>query len=230
MPGLITFLIGAVALGLPVALLAQEGSGLHLAFELLLARPYLDERSGEVFDEIGPFRAGPGAGLGIGYGRHRLGATAFAEIAGLEIGPPIERDGMDMGRASALLWSYGLLVHWSPGRRLGGWQPALSMGYVRQRVGSVIVRPDQLPPFAWELATDPDAHPASVAGAGIRLGLALDRPVPGDAFPGRPWVRIRSSGDIVRYRSFSYRGSDRRLPEAGTGFTPGVSVGLLWRY
>lgn len=203
--------------------------GVRLQYGPFVARPYLDERSGELFEKVGRLRAGPGVVVGLGYDIRQVGATAAAEFAGPDIGPPRERDGIPMGRASTILRSLVLLAHWSPERRFGAWRPVLSAGYVRQGIDNVLLRPDQLPPFARDSVQEgSEARPGGIAGSGVRLGLALERVFSGSGLPGRLAFRLEGAGDLIVFTRMTYDGNEQPLPEPGRGFTPRVTAALHW--
>lgn len=214
----------------PAALVAQRG-GVHLDYGALLARPYLDDNSGEVFEQVGRFRPGLGVRVGIGYDIRRFGATLFAEFAGIEIGPERERDGINMGRESGILRSYGLAAEWRPARRVAAWQPVLSAGYLRQGVDNVLLARDQLPAYARDSTVAPgdaSTRPAGVAGSGVRLSGSLDRVLPGAGLPGRLVLRASAGGDLVRFTRVRYDFAEWPIPGSGWGLTPHLSFALQW--
>ena len=106
--------------------------GVRLEFGSFVVQPLLDDRSGELFERIGKFRPGLGTSMAIGYDTHGFGATATLELAGLDIGAPRTRNGIDMGRESGIFRSAGFLAHWSPNSRPLLWQPLLTAVYVKQ--------------------------------------------------------------------------------------------------
>ena len=214
----------------PTVLAAQRG-GVHLDYGALLARPYLDDRSGEVFEQVGRVRAGLGVQVGIGYDVRHFGATVFAEFAGIEIGPERERDGINMGRESGILRSYGLAAEWRPTRRVAAWQPALSAGYLRQGVDNVLLARGQLPAYvrdSTDAPGDASTGPARVAGSGVRLSGSLDGVLPGAGLPGLLALRASVGGDLVLFTRVSYDLSEWPIPRPGWGFTPHLSLTLRW--
>jgi hypothetical protein len=114
-------LLAGVATSNPLA-----AQGIRLDLTAFVVRPNLDTRSGEVFARLGRFRAGIGADLGVGYDVRQFGATLSGGFAGVEIGAPVTRDGIDMGRESGIYRSIALLGHWRPRRRIGRWRPVFS--------------------------------------------------------------------------------------------------------
>lgn len=225
--------LALVACGLLPSALAAQPTGVRLDFGVLVARPALDATSAAVFAGVGPggFRASLGSTLGIGYDGRRYGATAVVDLAGVDIGSPVTRDGIDMGRQAALLTTVGLLGHWRPARRRDGWRPVFSVGYVRQRIGEVLVPADSLPAYARELRGDPSdttARPTGVGGSGVRLGVALERRVADRDLPGRLVLRVEGAADVVTFARVTYDGRSRPLPATGTGLTPRLSLTLGW--
>lgn len=221
----------ALALAAAAQAAAAQRGGVRLELGAFAVQPILDDRSGEVFERIGKFRAGPGTSLAVGYDRRRFGATVALDLAGLDIGPPRTRDGIGMGRESGIFRSAGFLGHWSPNRRIGTWQPLLTVGYVRQGLDNVLVPPDSLPEFARDLRRDPadvTARPAGITGSGVRLAGALERNAAWMELPGTVTLSVELSGDITTFTTVTYDGRERRLPDAGTGIIPRLAVTLRW--
>lgn len=79
-----------------------------------------------------------------------------------------------------MLGTVALALRWAlPVRAVAAWSPSVSVGYVRAALGSVMVRPDQLPPFARDSLPSADAagpaRPTTVAGHGARFAMGADR-------------------------------------------------------
>lgn len=217
-------------LALPGVLSAQSERNVELGFGILAVRPYLSDSGSDLFAAIGDLRPGPGAAFGLGYGDGRFSGTIFVEVGGLELGPHIIEGGIDMGRATALFWSWGLSGTWRPARRFGRFQPFLTAGYVKEGVGSVIMRVDQLPAYAQDPAADPaEEGAAGVSGTGGRLALGVDRELSDTGLPGDLMLRVQLSGDLVSYSRMSFDGAGQALDRSGVGLTPALQVGLLWR-
>lgn len=224
-------ILGSLGSLAPPGELVAQRQGVHLDYGALLARPYLDGSSGELFRQLGRFRPGLGVRVGIGYDVNRFGATLFAEFAGVEVGPERERDGIGMGRESGIFGSYGLAVEWRPAEGARTWQPALSAGYLRQGVTNVLLTSDQLPDYVRDSTSTPgdaSARPAGVDGAGIRLLGILERELPGSGLPGRLTLRASAGTDLVRFTRASYGREEWRIPAPGWGIAPQVGVMLRW--
>lgn len=192
-----------------------------------LLQPVLNDNAGEVFEPVGRFRAGPGVTVAAGYDFSRVGITASAEAAGLEIGPRRERDGIDMGRSSAVVLSFGVSAHWyPPGLEIGAWRPLVSAGYVRQRIGNVMLSSEQLPTFVREGSDsgDPaDTGPAGIEGNGVRLGIGIER-----SLSRHLGILIAGSSDFVSFGTLTYDAREVPFPDPGLGTTPRLAVILRW--
>lgn len=217
----------ALLLGAARDLDAQR-RGVRAELGPFIARPFLDDRSHEPFAVVGRFRAGPGFSVGLGYDLGSLGATATGEVAGLEIGPLRERNGIGMGRRTATLTSVGVYGHWAPDRSVVGWVPRLSLGYVRQVIGNLTVQATELPDY---LRDADSALPAEgelvLAGAGARAGIGLARTLSLDC-SACLGVRIELATDLSRFPEARYAGAATRVPEPGRGFTPRLSMVAEW--
>lgn len=207
---------------------AADGSaGFRLTYGTSIAKPVPNSRARAPFAAIGEFRAGPGIQIGVGYGMRRWEVAATADLAGLDVGEPFERDGIAMGRRTSILWAFGREARWSPpGWEVRGWEPWIGAGYVRSALGNVSVRPDQLPEPLQGLARTAEpgngAHPAGIAGAGIRTGVGAER-----ALAPSLALRLHLAGDYLRYRRFIF-GADDFAWEGGTGWVPRLSAALRW--
>jgi hypothetical protein len=219
-------LLAGMAVSNPLA-----AQGIRLDLTAFLVRPNLDARSGEVFARLGRFRTGIGTDLGVGYDVRQFGATLSGGFAGLEIGAPVTRDGIDMGRESGIYRSIALLGHWRPRRRIGRWRPVFSAGYVRSGLDNVLLAGDSLPAYARALGADPPdsvRRPVGIAGSGARFGVSLERAVSAVDFSGRVVVSVEAASDVVRFREVSYAGRRAPIPNPGTALIPRLVVSLRW--
>ena len=219
-------LFAGMAVSTPLA-----AQGIRLDLSLFLVQPRPDARSGEVFAGLGSFRPGLGADLGIGYDVRNVGVTLSGGFAGVEVGAPITRDGIGMGREPGMYRSVTLIGHWRPARRIGRWRPVLSAGYLKSGLDNVLLRADSLPAYARMLTADPPdsvRRPVGVAGSGIRIGIALQRPISAADFSGRMVLSLEATSDIVRFREVSYAGRSAPIPNAGTSSSPRLAVSLRW--
>ena len=202
-------------------------AGFRLTYGASLAKPFLDRRAHAPFAAVGEFRAGPGIRIGVGYGMRRWEVAATADLAGLDVGEPFERDGIAMGRRTSILRALGVEGHWNPpGWAVRGWRPWVGGGYVWSALDNVSVRPDHLPESLRDSARAVEAgnqaRPAGIAGSGIRAGVGAER----DFSPSLA-LRLHLASDYVRYRRFTYGGGDLAW-EGGTGWVPRLSVTLRW--
>lgn len=233
-PGSWAGLPAAVGIPLLAGMIASNplaAQGIRLDLTAFVVRPSLDARSGEVFARLGRFRPGFGTDLGVGYDVGQFGATLSGGFAGLEIGAPVTRGGIDMGRESGIYRSIALLGHWRPGRHIGRWRPVVSAGYVRSGLDNVLLAGDSLPAYARTLAADPPdsvRRPVGIAGSGARLGVALERGISAVDFSGRVVLSVEAASDVVRFREVTYAGRRAPIPSPGTALIPRLVVSLRW--
>lgn len=217
----------------------ERPSGARLVFGPLFLKPVLDDAGAELFDTAGRFRGGPGATVGIGYDRGPVGVTVLMEMAGLEVGEPRERNGIGMGRASAVASSFAALVHWSPQRGIGRWQPLVTAGYTRQTVGKVQFAAGQLPSVLQHPTAngEPDAaeHAVSVSGGGARVGIGMERALGGGyGLAGRVGMLVEGSADLSILDTGTAaaitppHASRARLQNTRFSFIPRLAVVLRW--
>lgn len=209
--------------------LAQR-SGFRAEFGPFIVRPFLDERSNEPFAAVGRFRARPGASLGLGYDVSNFGVTTTVEAAGLEIGPARVRDGLGIGRRTAIFRSTGVHVHWTARPSLRSWSTRVSLGYVREVIDNLTVQSTELPAY-FESADTALASEGLVvvSGAGARVGIGLRRIfADGSSCSGCLGLRIEATADLARFSESKYSGETFSLPEAGWGVTPRLSLVAEW--
>lgn len=205
---------------------ATAASGVVLSYGASVAKPLLGEGAANPFGGLGEIRAGPGVQLGLGYAIASWELTATADLAGLEIGEPIESDGIAMGRESLILRAAALTVAWRPaGGAWRGWRPLVVGGVVWESLDNVMMRADQLPPEVRD--SDPadgavEAQPAGVEGTGGRLEVGAARTLMESL-----GLRLTFGGDYVRLRDLTFGGA--RLPwQGGTGWVPRAAATLRW--
>lgn len=218
----------------------ERPSGTRLVVGPQWMKPFLNGESAELFEPAGQFRGGPGVTVGIGYDRGPVGVTMLVEMASLEVGEPRERDGIGMGRASALSSSFAGLVHWNPQRSIGRWRPLVTAGYTRQTVGQVRLAADLLPSVLQHTAENggPDAgeHVVSVSGGGARVGIGVERVLSGGhGLAGRLGVLVEGSADlsvlgtgVAETRAGPLHATRNGLQDAGLSFIPRLAVVLRW--
>lgn len=218
----------------------ERPSGTRLILGPLWMKPFLNGESAELFEPAGQFRGGAGVTVGIGYDRGPLGITVLMEMASLEVGEPRERDGIGMGRASAVASSFAALAHWNTQRSIRRWRPLVTVGYTRQTVGQVRLAADLLPSVLQHSAEngEPDAgeHVVSVSGGGARVGIGMERVLSGGyGLAGRVGVLVEGSADlsvlgngIAETRADPLHTSRTRLQDAGLSFIPRLAVVLRW--
>lgn len=223
------WMVVVMSIGFIARPVAAQAGVVRLQYGAFVAQPYLDDRSAELFERVGRLRAGPGVAVGLGYDVGQIGATAGAEFAGLEIGPPRVRDGIGIGRASAMLRSLLVLAHWRAGRGTRFGQPVFSVGYVRQGIDNVVLRPDQLPSFVRDsIGGGSESRVAGIGGSGLRLSVALEQVFSDVGLPGRLALRLEGGGDLVAFTEMSYDYNRQKLPEPGRGVTPWLGALLQW--
>lgn len=202
-------------------------TGIRFAYGATLAIPLLDERAGAPFQAIGEPRVGPGIQVGVGYGVRRWEVSVTADLAGLDIGEAVERDGIGMGRESLILRAIGLTASWRPARwAWRRWEPVFSVGLVGESLDNVSLRADQLPPESEAATSVPGeegaTRPAGIGGTGTRLGIGAERPL-GPTLG----LRLGLSGDYVRFRDLTFDGTPLDWG-GGTGWVPRLSARLEW--
>ena len=206
---------------------AAEPSGIVLVYGAAVARPLLSGRAAAPFEAIGEVHAGPGIHLGIGYDLGRWEVSATADLSGLDIGEPTERDGIGMGRESLILKALALTVGWRPpNREWRGWRPLLGAGVVRESLDNHSLRPDQFPSSlrdtAAAAAEGAGARSAGIAGTGGRLEAGAERTLEGSL---RLYLSVAT--DYVRFRDLSFGGVSLRW-EGGPGWVPRLVATLRW--
>lgn len=219
----------ALAGTLPTA--CAQAQGVRYDLVLFVVRPSLDAQSGQVFERLGRFRPGLGVDLGIGFDARQFGATLSGGFAGLEVGEPITRNGIGMGREPGIYNSAALVGHWRPRYVLGHWRAHVSLGYVRSGLNNVLLMGDSLPSFARGLGAEPPdtvRRPVGISGHGIRFGMALHRGISAQDFSGRVAISIATTLDAVRFREVTYNGRSARIPDPGTAIIPRLSVSFRW--
>lgn len=210
---------------------AANAQGVRLDLVAFVVRPGLDHRSGQVFERLGRFRAGIGFDAGIGYDVRQFGATLSAGVAGLEIGEPITRDGIGMGRETGIYSSTALVGHWLPRYFAGRWHPSLSVGYVRSSLNNVLLAGDSLPEFARSLGGDPPdsvRRPVGVSGSGARLGVSFQRWISAQDFSGRMEMNVSATLDAMMFRRVTYDRRRAPIPDPAFAMIPRLSVALRW--
>lgn len=206
---------------------AAAPAGIILVYGAAVARPLLSDRAAAPFEAIGEVHAGPGIHLGIGYDIGRWEVAAIADLAGLDIGEPTERDGIGMGRESLILRALALTVGWRPpDREWRGWRPLFGAGFVRESLDNLPLRPDQLPSSLRDTAATAaggaGARSAGIAGTGGRLEAGAERTVEGSL-----WLRLSVVADYVHFRDLYFG----RVPlpwEGGPGWEPRLVATLRW--
>ena len=209
----------------------MQAQGARYDLVLFIVQPSLDAQSGRVFERLGGFRPGVGADLGIGFDVRQFGATLSGGLAGIDVGAPMTRDGIDMGREAGIYRSAALVGRWHSRFGLKGWRPDVSVGYVRSGLDNILLPGDSLPTFARDLgAQSPDTvrRPVGIRGHGIRFGMGLERPISAQDFSGVVVLSIRTNLDAVRFREVSYNGQRARIPDPGMSMIPRLSVSLRW--
>ena len=221
-------IIAALAALAPASARAQ---GVRYDLVLFVVQPSLDAQSRQVFERLGAFRPGIGADLGIGFDVRQFGATLSGGFAGIDVGEPIIRDGINMGREPGIYRSAAVVGRWHPRGSLAGWRPDVSVGYVRSGLDNVLLLGDSLPAFARGLggqSPDTARRPVGIKGDGVRLGTGLQRPISAQDFSGIVVLSIQASLDAVRFREVSYNGQRMRIPDPGMSTIPRLSVSLRW--
>lgn len=209
----------------------SEAQGFRVDGTLFLVHPEPDPRSAEVFGALGKFRTGMGMDLEIGYDVRQYGVTLSGGFAGIDVGEPFSRNGIDMGRQQGMYGSAALSAHWRMPYALGHWRPTTTLGYVRSGLDNVLLPGDSLPEFARSLGgTPPDTvrRLVGVNGGGVRLGIAFGREISARDFSGRMAVSIAATLDALTLGRMSYDGKRMPVPGAGTSFIPRLSVTLWW--
>lgn len=189
--------------------------GGYISLGYSAVKPNLDHAARSLFEAAGTFSLGAGAYVELGYDWSRFGMAVGMDLAGHDVG----------GRSGASLALQGVL-RWRPGLELpGAFVPTVKLGYVRTGVGSVDLRPSEVPAeFRFGGYTGSDApRSAALIGNGIRTGIELERSV------GRSVAaRIGVAMDAAWYTDGTYD-DDFLVPEGGMSHTLRVSLGLTWR-
>lgn len=206
-----------------------SAQGFRLDLSTYVAFPDPRGTSARVFEGLGQVRPGLGMDLGIGYDRGAFGLGLSGGFASIEVGEPVTRNGIGMGREPGIYRSAALVGQWNPGFAMGRWRPTLSLGAVRTGIDNVLLRADSLPEFARPLASAPDSmrRPAGISGSGLRLGLGFQRDISTD-FAGRMTLALRGAVDVVRFGRMEY---DRRrgpIPAAPLSLVSRGILALHW--
>jgi hypothetical protein len=194
---------------------AQSPSGFRVGTSLAAGVPQVSDGSAEAWSGFSEFDVGAGLGFTLGYDARHLGASVGLELAEARAGG---RDGASVTMVA--------VAHWLPPARLAGWRPTLTVGYVRQALGSVDVAPNELPSSVFMGRADPnDPNPAklSLLGNGVRLGASAER-----MLTGRAAIVVEASSDLLRFNSASYDGDEFPMHGTGWSFSPRLGVGLRW--
>lgn len=213
-----------------VAPAGTSAQGVRLDLATYVAVPALDAASARVFQGLGAVRPGLGIDFGIGYDRGPFGVVLTGGFAGIEVGKPVVRDGIGMGRVPGIYRNGALMGHWTPSYALGRWRPVLALGVVREGIDNVLLRADSLPAFAQPLAPSADSarRPAGVNGSGIRVGVGFQREISAADFSGRMTLGLNGVLDVVRFGHMEYDGRRGTIPDAGVSLIPRATVALKW--
>lgn len=199
----------------PSNLYGDRFRGAYLSLGYSAVKPNLDETARALFEAAGTFSLGAGAYAELGYDWRNIGVAVGMDLAAHDVG----------GRSGASLAVLGLL-RWRPDMELpGAFVPAVQLGYVRAGVGSVELRPSEVPAeFRFGGYTGNDTpKSAALLGNGIRTGIELERSV------GRSVAaRIGVAMDAVWYTDGTYD-DDFLVPEGGMSRFLRASSGLTWR-
>lgn len=210
---------------------STEAQGWRVDGGLIVVRPEVRGSSAEVFAAIGGFRAGLGVGLETGYDVGRYGASVSFGFAGVDVGEPFSRGGIDMGRQQALYSSAALTGHWRTAYEFRRWRPMVSIGYVRSALGEILLAGDSLPQFARSLggpAPDTVRRPIGVTGSGLRVGIAVAREISARDFSGRMALNIGATVDAVRYGELTYGAGRMSIPGPIVSVVPRLHVAVWW--
>lgn len=222
------------SLASPAAILAQDavpapdlGEGFRLSYGPTVAYPFLDEAAHEPFSHIGDFRVGLGVQAAVGYQLRGVELLGTADLSGFELGEPVIRDGIDMGRISSVLRTFAIALWWSPApQALAGWSPRIGVGYVGSAMDNVRITPDELTPAMFAVLRTADrgdeSKPAGIEGNGVRVGLGMEREVGADLA-----ALFRTEVDRISYDTFTF--GSRDIPwSGGVGWIPQVSISIRW--
>ena len=224
----LTHLVVAAGMAASTPLAAQ---GTRLDLTLFAIQPSLAARSSEVFAGLGRFRPSLGADFGLGYDIRDVGVTVSGAMAGVEVGAPVTRNGIGMGRETGIYESVALLGSWRPPRHLGQWRPTITGGFMASSIDNVFLRADSLPEYARALTAEPPdsvRRLVGVSGSGIRVAASMERPISATDFSGRMALAVELVADIVRYREASYDGRRTAIPDPGTSVSPRLGISLRW--
>ena len=225
----------ALSVALPASAVGQStearetnpGDGFRVSYGPSVAHAILDDAAHEPFSHIGDFRPGLGIQAGVGYQLAGVELVGTADLSGFEMGEPVVRDGVDMGRVSSVLRTFTLAVWWSPPPLVvAGWRPRLGVGYLRTALDNVRIAPSELTPgmLAVLRTAEPgdDSKPAGIEGAGVRVGLGAEREVGPDLA-----ALFRADLDRISYDTFTF-GRHDIAGEGGVGWMPRASISIRW--
>jgi hypothetical protein len=177
----------------------------------------LDRGAKSIFSGVGSPSFGLGYGLRMGYDWERVGVGLGLELGAVALNVA-EREGMAL-LSLVVLGRWQLAPSWGLLRF-----PELSVGFVRQGIGSVAVPVSDLPPDVIPPAGPGSRVNTSLLGNGLRLGFGAGR-----GLGERVMLTGNASVDLTRYDTLSVSGDgDMSRPDAGLSVLPKVAVGVAW--
>lgn len=183
-----------------------DRSGIHLSYGLTVSMPILDKGAERPIAALGEVRAGPGVQIGIGYQRRSFNIELVAGLAGLEIGEPIERNGIGMVRETFILRDVAVIGSWKPAAtRLGAWYTVISAGIAWASLDNFTIPAEQLPADLRDAAGSdkPSVEGlAGIGGSGFRFGIQPER-----SFSPSLALRLGLTIDAVDFRTFTFDGA-----------------------
>lgn len=207
---------------------ATDADGFRLFYGPTAAKPQIDDTARLPFVALGDdFQMGLGIRLGIGYQTRDLELAGTAEYAGLDVGDPFERNGIDMGRRSSILRAYVLSLWWSPpALEYGEYRGRVGLGYLGSGLDNVMVDPTQLNEelrgFVREVQETDEEQPTGISGTGFRVGAGVERD-----FSPTLALQAHLEADFLDYRTFIFD-MERFRWDGGSGWIPRLAVVLRW--
>lgn len=205
-----------------------DADGFRLFYGPTAAKPRIDDTARLPFIALGDdFQMGLGIRLGLGYQTRNLELAGTAEYAGLDVGDPFERNGIDMGRRSSILRAYVISLWWSPpALRYREYRGRVGVGYLGSGLDNVMVDPTQLNEelrgFVREVQETDEEQPTGISGTGFRVGAGVERD-----FSPTLALQAHLEADFLDYRTFIFD-MERFRWDGGSGWIPRLAVVLRW--
>lgn len=191
--------------------------GFRVEAELSGNAARLDRAAKAIYASIGSPSFGLGYGLRVGHDWERVGIGLGLELGSVALNVS-EREALAL-LSVVVLGRLQLAPSWGMLRF-----PELSVGFVRQGIGSVSVPISDLPPDASPPPSLGDRADTSLLGNGLRLGFGAGRGL-GDGV----MLTGNVSVDLTRYNTLSVGGyGDLSRSDTGLSIMPKLAIGVAW--